>query len=214
VDIQVWPEESAQKIKDEAANAGMPEAIDMVDRLAKIVMGNARLVEDYAYVWMPKVVGNLSAAQEDFTAKVSKVNDVWTGPAADEFKLWAGKVDIAFKDCKALLKAPRDALLNCSRIITRNYSEAIKLVGRFAAALIEVTTGILSLPIDVLGMVGDLLATFVQEAANLIALAVEQMGEFRRTMVTLEGDVAALTDLVPMGHVVGDAGGWQVRPAS
>ncbi|WP_158889579.1 hypothetical protein [Amycolatopsis anabasis] len=213
MDIAPWPKDADQKIRDEAANANMPQAIEILDRLAKIVMGNAHLVEYYADIWDPRSVEALTDAQEEFATNASNVNDVWTGTAAEEFKAWALKFNNSLNDCKAALKGPRDVLWECSRLITETYKLAIELIGKVASSLVTATTGAVSVPFDLLGIIGDLLADFIDMAAKLIGEALVKMRDYRKAMADMRSAAARLTDLVPMGKVVADKEGWKVRPA-
>lgn len=216
MDTAPWPGEQADEIRKWAQEVGMPEVNEVLDTLASI-MGNAPLVEHYASIWSPTTMERLTSAQDDFAMKVSNVNDVWTGSAADEFKAWATKFNTSLNDLKGVLDRMRDTLFECSSIITDVYRLAIELIAGVASQLIKLTTGIAgSIPdfLDIFNVIGQILGWFIEQAGRLISEGLDKMARFRRTMSALEGKVAALNDLVPMGRVVAETGGWQVRPTS
>lgn len=211
--FEEWPEEDAQNIKGAAAAVEMPDGIALVDRMKEIIAGEAALVESYAEVWVPKSVDDLTESQDRFNALVTRVNDVWTGTAADEFRAWAVKCNTAINECKTAMNGPYDTLWRCSAEITRTYSAAVRMIGRIAAKIVEITSDVINLPISMLGELGELIQQFIVEATTLLGDALERMQGYREAMSRMRGAVAELAQLVPMGHVVGDPAGWQPRPA-
>jgi hypothetical protein len=117
------------------------------------------------------------------------------------------------QDCKHAMEGQRDALWKCSAEITRTYSAAVKMIGRIAAKVVEITSDIVNLPVSVLGELGELIQLFITEASTLLGDALERMQGYREAMSRMRGAVATLAQLVPMGHVVGDPADWEPRPA-
>jgi uncharacterized protein YukE len=214
VGFEEWPEEDAQRIKEVATAVEMPDGIELVDRMKNIIAGDAALVESYAEIWVPKSVDELTERQDTFNALVTRVNDVWTGTAADEFKAWAVKYNTAINECKTAMNGPFDTLWKCSAEITKTYSAAVKMIGRIAAKIVEITSDIVNIPLFALAELGELIQLFITEATTLLGDALERMQGYREAMSRMRGAVAELAQLVPMGHVVGDPAGWQPRPAA
>lgn len=211
--FEEWPEEDAQRIKEVATAVEMPDGIELVDRMKNIIAGDAALVESYAEIWVPESVDELTERQDTFNALVTRVNDVWTGTAADEFKAWAVKYNTAINECKTAMNGPSDTLWKCSAEITKTYSAAVKMIGRIAAKIVEITSDIVNIPLFALAELGELIQLFITEATTLLGDALERMQGYREAMSRMRGAVAELAQLVPMGHVVGDPAGWQPRPA-
>jgi len=211
VGFEEWPEHDAQQIKGASAMAELPDGIELVDRLKKIVAGDAAMVESYAEVWAPKSVDDLTDTQDVFNALVTRVNDVWTGTAADEFKAWAVKYNTSINDCKNAMQSAADTLWKCSQEVTKTYSAAVKMIGRIAAKIVEITSDIINIPISMVSEIGEVIELFITEATTLLGDALERMQGYREAMSRMRGAVAKLAQLVPMGHIVGDPTGWQPR---
>jgi hypothetical protein len=212
----VWPAEHDAKIREVAAEMGDNAAIAVLDKL-KDILGHAPKMEQYGDIWSPQTMDRLTEAQEDFDLCVSRINDVWQGSAADEFKAWALKYRNSLGDFKGVVEGIREALYGCSKTITDVYKLAIELVATIAAQLVKLTTGILGSipnPFGVADAIGGLLSAFIQKAGQLIGEGLGKMQEFRTIMSQIDSKVASLAELVPMGHVVAEKGGWEVRPAS
>lgn len=212
----VWPEEQDQQIRDVASQMGDNVAIAMLDKL-KDVLGDAPQVEHYADVWAPNTMELLATAQEDFAKCVSNINDVWTGSAADEFKAWATKYNNSLTDFKGLMDGMRKGLFDCSKTITEVYRMGIDLVTTIASQIVRAAGGILGSIPNVFGLanvIGGLLGAFIEQAGKLIGDGIKRMQEFRTIMSEIDSKVASLADLVPMGHMVGETGNWEVRPAA
>lgn len=212
----VWPAEQDAKIREVAAEMGDNLTLAVLDKL-KDILGHAPKMEQYGNVWSPDTMDRLTEAQEDFDFRVSNINDVWQGPAADEFKGWALKYRTSLNDFKGVVDGMRKALYDCSKTITEVYKTAIELVAMIAKQLVELTTGIIGsfpLPFGVADAVGSVLGAFIEKAGKIIGDGLSRMQEFRTIMSEIDSKVASLAELVPMGHVVAEKGGWEVRPAS
>ena len=212
----VWPSEQDAKIREVAAEMGDNAAIAVLDKL-KDILGHAPKMERYGDVWSPDTMDRLTGAQEDFDLCVSHINDMWQGPAADEFKAWALKYRNSLGDFKGVVDGMRKALYDCSKTITEVYKTAINLVAMIAAQLVKLTTGILGSfpnPFGLADVIGGVLGAFIEQAGRIIGDGLSRMQEFRTIMSEIASLVASLAELVPMGHVVAEKGGWEVRPAS
>lgn len=211
----VWPAEHDAKIREVAAELGDNAAIDVLDKL-KGILGRAPKMEQYGDIWSPEAMDCLTEAQEDFDLCASNINNVWQGPAAEAFQAWASKYRLSLIDFKGVVEGMRKALYDCSRTITEVYKMAINLVATIASQIVKFTTGILGSIPDVIGIadvIGGVLGTFIEQAGKLIGDGLSRMQEFRTIMSEVESRVAALAELVPMGHMVAEKGNWQVRPA-
>lgn len=211
----VWPAEHDAKIREVAAELGDNAAIEVLDKL-KDILGHAPKMEQYGDIWAPETTDHLTEAQVDFDLCVSNINDVWQGPAADEFKAWASKYRLSLIDFKGVVDGMRNALYECSGTIIEVYKMAINLVASVASQIVKFTTGIIGAFPDVIGVadaIGNLLGSFIEQAGKLIGDGLDKLYRFRRIMSEVETKVAGLAELVPMGHVVAEKGSWEVRPA-
>ncbi|MDX8036180.1 hypothetical protein SK803_38800 [Lentzea sp. BCCO 10_0856] len=211
----VWPAEHDAKIREVAAEMGDDLAVEMLDRL-KDILGHAPRMEQYGDIWAPEVMDLLANSQEDFNASVAKINDVWQGPAADEFKAWGTKYYNSLADFKGVVEGMRKGLYECSRTITDVYKSAIDLVAMIASQLVKLTTGILGSipnPFGVANAIGGVLGAFIEKGGQLIGDGLKRLQEFRSIMSEIDSKVASLADLVPTGHMVSETGNWEVRPA-
>lgn len=212
----VWPAEHDAKIREAAAEMGDNAAIDVLDKL-KDILGHAPKMEQYGDIWAPETTGHLTEAQEDFDLCVTHINNVWQGPAAEAFNAWASKYRLSLIDFKALVDSMRRALYECSGTIIEVYKMAINLVATIASQIVKFTTGIIgAIPnvMDVADVIGGLLGAFIEQAGKLIGDGLSRLYEFRTIMSEVETRVAGLADLVPMGPVVAEKGGWVVTPVS
>lgn len=210
----VWPQEQDQQIRDAAGYLGDSMAIALLDKLHDI-LGDAPQVEHYAEVWSPSTMELLATAQEDIARCATNINDVWTGAAAEEFKGWSTKYYNSLTDFKGLMDGMRKALFDCSKTITEVYRMAIDLVSTIASQIVRAAGGILGSIPNVFGLgnvIGGLLGAFIEQAGKLIGDGIKRMQEFRTIMSEIDSNVAKLADLVPMGHMAGETGNWEVRP--
>lgn len=212
----VWPQEQNQQIRDVASHMGDSTAIAMLDKLHDI-LGDAPQVEHYADVWSPNTMELLTTAQEDIARCATNINDVWTGPAAEEFKGWAAKYYNSLADFKGLVDAMRKALFDCSKTITEVYRMGIDLVTTIASQIVRAAGGVLGSIPNFFGLgnvIGGLLGAFIEQAGKLIGDGIKRMQEFRTIVSEIDSNVARLADLVPMGHLAAETGNWEVRPVS
>jgi hypothetical protein len=210
----VWPAEHDAKIREVAAEMGDNAAIDVLDKL-KSILGRAPKMEQYGDIWSPETMDCLTEAQVDFDLCVSHINNVWQGPAAEAFNAWASKYRLSLIDFKGVVEGMRKALYDCSKTITEVYKMAINLVATIASQIVKFTTGIIgAIPnvMDVADVLGGLLGAFIEQAGKLIGDGLSRMQEYRTIMSEVDSKVAGLAELVPMGPVVAEKGGWEVRP--
>ncbi|TDP97044.1 hypothetical protein [Labedaea rhizosphaerae] len=212
-----WPTDNAGKVHDAATKHHHQGALDMLKLIRNDLFGDADRCEELAVWWGESYY--MTSCRDSVNESRENLIAYWQGGAFDSYSTYAINTTATFDRNEGALNEIAGVMTNCVGIVYDTYKMAIKFIGDCAHDLADAGIGLGEAiifgplaPAKAGIEVMKALNNFVHNVNNLIADAVQQMGQYRENGIFLARQANDFAGIRPVAEPVHDPSMWQVKP--
>jgi hypothetical protein len=178
-----WPSAESRKVLSDAMMVGHDEAIEVVTKIRDELFGNADKMDTLATKWGQDKT--MIKSKDDIDDALERLSGYWQGGGFDSFSRYSLKTSGKIADNESQMNGISDVMANCVGHVYNTYGMAIRLLSTCAHDLNSLGIEHLAPVVGQLAKVLNTLNDFVKAWYDLLADAVDYMGQLMKEKASL-----------------------------